>query len=63
MNHYNRDELYQEDINKIVCVLCDTLKDELNTFNIDLSDADEDVFFSLLQEYMDKYSLGYRNHN
>lgn len=58
-----KEELYQEDINKIACDLCDSLKELLDAHNIELNNTMEDTFFNNITDLLDTYSIGYRNHN
>lgn len=58
-----KEELYQEDINKIACDLCDSLKELLDAHNIELNKTMEDTFFNNITDLLDTYSIGYRNHN
>lgn len=58
-----KEEMYQEDINKIACDVCDLLQELLNNHNIELPRDKEDKCFDSILEILDSYSIGYRNHN
>ena len=58
-----KEELYQEDINKIACDICDTLQELLRQHNIELSNDKEDILFDEITSLLDCYSIGYKNHN
>ena len=58
-----KEELYQEDINKIACDICDTLQELLRQHNIELSNDKEDILFDEITSLLDCYSNGYKNHN